>query len=351
MIHLDGSYGEGGGQILRTALVLSLLTGEPFRIEDIRRGRPQPGLKPQHAHILKALLMMSDSGVDTVQPGATAITFQPGALRGGDYVLEIGTAGAIPLFLQTILPVSLFAPSPVRFTVTGGTDVRGAMSMDFWRLVLLPFLAPYAQTLELDVLRRGFYPKGGGQVQLRTVPLLNQENWHTGRSQLPPLALAERGEFQRAQIRSFASRDLRAQRVATRQAAASQNRLGLQPAEVEVGHVESDSPGSVVTAVAGYTATRLGVCVLGERGKSSEQVGTEAADALRAEMAGAGTVDVHTADNLTLWVALFGGEYTVAEVSGHLATNVWTIEHFLPGRVRIEGARVRSADLGNRLNG
>jgi RNA 3'-phosphate cyclase len=351
MIHLDGSYGEGGGQILRTALVLSLLTGEPFRIEDIRRGRPQPGLKPQHAHILKALLMMSDSGVDTVQPGATELTFQPGSLRGGDYALEIGTAGAIPLFLQTILPVSLFAPASVRFTVTGGTDVRGAMSMDFWRLVLLPFLAPYAHSLELDVQRRGFYPKGGGRVQLRTTPLLNQENWRTGRDHLPPLALAARGAFQRVQIASFATRDLREQRVATRQAAACQNRLGLQPADVEVAHVESYSPGSVVTAVAVYAATQLGVCVLGERGKSSEQVGTEAADALRTEVAGAGTVDVHTADNLTLWAALFGGDYAVAEVSGHLATNVWTIEHFLPGAVRLAGERVLSADLGNGWNG
>jgi RNA 3'-phosphate cyclase len=340
MIHLDGSYGEGGGQILRTALVLSLLTGEPFRIEEIRRGRPQPGLKPQHAHILKALLMMSDSGVDTLQPGATELTFQPGLLRGGHYELAIGTAGAIPLFWQTILPVACFAPGPVRFTVMGGTDVRGAMSMDFWRLVLLPLLAPYAQALELEVQRRGFYPKGGGRVQLHATPLLNQENWRTGRGQLPPLALAGRGAFQRVQIASLASRDLREQRVATRQAAACQNRLGLQPADVEVGHVETYSPGSVVTAMAEYEATRLGVCVLGERGKSSEQVGTEAAEALRAELAGAGTVDVHTADNLLLWAALFGGGYTVAEVSGHLATNAWTIEHFLPGAVRIEGKSV-----------
>ncbi|MDQ3247622.1 MAG: RNA 3'-terminal phosphate cyclase, partial [Chloroflexota bacterium] len=144
MLTLDGAHGEGGGQILRTALVLSLLTGQPFRIERIRQGRTPPGLKPQHVYILKALLQMSDARAEGVKPGASSLTFQPGTLRGGVYHLEIGTAGAIPLFLQTILPAALFAPSPIMLTVTGGTDVRGAMTMDFWQAVLLPFLQPYA---------------------------------------------------------------------------------------------------------------------------------------------------------------------------------------------------------------
>ena len=338
MIILDGAYGEGGGQILRTALVLSLLTDLPFCIEQIRRGRPQPGLKPQHAHILKALLMMSDASVDTTQPGAETVTFYPGALRGGGFQLEIGTAGAIPLFLQTVLPVALFAPAPVTFTVSGGTDVRGAMSMDFWRLVLLPFLRPYAQEVTLTIERRGFYPQGGGRVQLKTVPFLTQVNWSTAAA--PALDLPVRGEFRHLEIVSCAARALRERQVAARQAAACQNRLGLQPANVNVAHVDSYSPGSVVTAVAVYEQSRLGADALGERGKSSERVGQEAADHLRAEMAGSGTVDSHAADNLMLWAALFGGEYTFSTTTGHIETNAWVIEHFLPGALRLEGKRV-----------
>lgn len=340
MIVLDGSYGEGGGQMLRTSLVLSLLTGQPFRIERIRSGRSQPGLKPQHAHILKALLMMSDSGVDTMEPGATAVTFQPGRLQGGTFQLDVGTAGAIPLVLQTVLPAALFAPAPVSFTISGGTDVRGAMSMDFWRLVLLPFLLPYAERIELTVQRRGFYPKGGGRVLLHTVPALDQATWATKPSTAPALTIPERGEFRQLQIASYASRELRERQVAARQAAACQNRLALRPADVDVAHVETYSPGSVITAVAEYEQTRLGADALGERGKPSERVGQEAANTLKQEMESAATVDVHTADNLMIWVALFGGGYTFAGPTGHITTNAWVIEHFLPGALRLAGNSV-----------
>lgn len=340
MIILDGSYGEGGGQMLRTSLVLSLLTGQPFRIENIRSGRAQPGLKPQHAHILKALLMMSDSGVDTVEAGATALTFHPGPLRGGAFELDVGTAGAIPLILQTVLPAALFAPAPVSLTIKGGTDVRGAMSMAFWRLVILPFLQPYAEKIELTVQRRGFYPKGGGQVLLHTAPALDQTTWATRPSHAPALTIPERGAFRQLRIASYASRELRERQVASRQAAACQNRLGLRPADVDVAHVETFSPGSVITAVAEYEQTRLGADALGERGKPSERVGQEAANKLKVEIESGATVDVHTADNLMLWVALFGGGYSFAEPTGHITTNAWVIEHFLPGALRLAGNSV-----------
>jgi RNA 3'-phosphate cyclase len=340
MIVLDGSYGEGGGQMLRTALVLSLLTGQPFRIEKIRSGRSQPGLKPQHAHILKALLMMSDSSVDTVQPGALAVTFQPGPLRGGHFQLDVGTAGAIPLVLQTVLPVALFAPAPVSFTISGGTDVRGTMSMDFWQLVLLPFLQPYAEKIELTVQRRGFYPKGGGLVLFHAVPVLDQTSWATKPSTAPALTIPERGEFRQLRIASYASRELRERQVATRQAAACQNRLPLRPVDVDVAHVETFSPGSVITAVAEYEQTRLGADALGERGKPSERVGQDAANKLKQEIESGATVDVHTADNLMIWVALFGGGYTFAEPTGHITTNAWVIEHFLPGALHLAGNSV-----------
>jgi len=154
------------------------------------------------------------------------------------------------------------------------------------------------------------------------------------------LAVVERGVLQRIRIFSLASRDLRERQVATRQAAACQNRLSGGPIQPVVAHVPSLSPGSIITAVADYTQTRLGVDVLGERGKSAEQVGQDAADALTAEMSARSTVDRHTADQLMLWVALFGGRYAFAERTGHITTNAWVIEHFLPGALRLEGNEV-----------
>ena len=340
MIILDGSYGEGGGQILRTALVLSLLTDQPFRIENIRRGRPNPGLKAQHVQIINALLQMSDAQVEGLQLGALTLSFAPAQLRGGVYGQAIGTAGAIPLFLQTILPAALFADSSTTFTITGGTDVRGAMTIDFWLTVLLPFLQPYAQRLELQVKQHGFYPTGGGEVKLRVAPRLDQSNWLERRTECPPLTILERGALQRVQLFSVAEQELRGRRVAERQASGFRRVATFDKLAIKTMYVDAFSPGSSVTAVAEYAHTRLGADALGEKTKPAEAVGQEAAQRLHDEMNGSGTVDVHTADNLMLWAALFGGSYTFAQMTGHIATNAWVIEQFLPGALRLEGNRV-----------
>ncbi len=340
MITLDGGYGEGGGQILRTALVLSLLTGEPFRIDRIRANRADPGLKPQHAQILTLLQQLADVEVDTTQPGAESLHFRPGRLVSGSYSAAIGTAGSISLVLQTILPVMLFAPGPIELTISGGTDVRGGMSFDFWRYVLLPFLRPYAEQIKLTVVRRGFYPRGGGQVILQVTPWLQQASWQREHQYAPALTIPERGPLEQIRLYSFASRDLRDARVATRQAAACQNQLRQGPVQVEAAHVESLSPGSVITAVAEYQQTRLGVDNLGARGVASERVGSIAAEALQQEMVSEATVDEHTADNLMIWVALFGGFYRFRKRTGHIETNAWTIQQFLPGALHLTETEV-----------
>lgn len=343
MITLDGSYGEGGGQILRTAFLLSLLTDQPFRIEQIRRGRPQPGLKPQHLHIGQALRQMSNARIEGLTPGSLTVTFYPGQLRGGNYALEIGTAGAIPLFLQTILPAAMFAAGPVTFVITGGTDVRGSMTIDFWRAVLLPFLQPYAQHISLTVARHGFYPRGGGEVRLQVIPKLTQANWRAQQQNLPALSIPARGELQQLQIYSCASVSLQERKVATRQASACYNHLPHKPQNPQIDYSATPSPGSSITVVAEYTHTRLGADALGEQGKRAEQVGQEAAEKLRQTMQSTATVDVHTADNLMVWVALFGGGYTFTETTGHIATNAWVIEQFLPGALHLETQHLKGA--------
>lgn len=340
MLTLDGAYGEGGGQILRTALLLSTLTDQPFRIENIRLGRTQPGLKPQHVHILKALLQMSNARVEGAQPGALQVTFYPGQLQAGVFQLAIGTAGAIPLFLQTMLPVACFAPGPVTFMVSGGTDVRGAMTMDFWQAVLLPFIQPYAYQMTLDVQRRGFYPAGGGQVLLQTTPRFNQADWSTRRAEGPRLDVLTRGVQQGITLFSCTSSALRDRRVAERQVDAFRTSLHQDGLQVQIEYADTHSPGSSLTAVAEYAHTRLGADALGDRRKAAEAVGLEAAERLQREIAAAATVDVHTADNLMVWAALFGGAYTFAERTGHIETNAWTIEQFLPGALRLDGHKV-----------
>jgi RNA 3'-terminal phosphate cyclase (ATP) len=194
------------------------------------------------------------------------------------------------------------------------------------------------------VNRRGFYPNGGGRVQFAVTPQFNQKRWSDQRSLAPPLIVKERGELRQVQIYSIASVHLRERKVATRQASACYNQLAIQPKQTHIDHAAAYSPGSALTVVAEYTQTRLGVDVLGERGKSSEQVGEEAAEKLMREIETTAIVDVHTADNLMVWTALFGGRYTFAEVTGHIATNAWVIEQFLPGALRLEGMSVRGGE-------
>lgn len=336
MIILDGAYGEGGGQILRTALFLSLLTDQPFRIENIRAGRPNPGLKPQHLHIIQALQQMGPVAVTGAASGSLQLSFTPAQLKGGNYQFDIGTAGAIPLFLQTLLPVACFLGEPVTFTVTGGTDVRGAMTIHFWEAVLLPFLRPYAADLSLTIEQHGFYPVGGGRVRVAITPHFDQSGWRNQVTSLPPLALPERGPLQRVSVLSIAGKQLREKRVATRQAAAFTSIFSKPLPETNIQYVDSRSPGSSVTAIAEFAHTRLGADALGERDKASEQVGKEAATTLQNAVNSSGTVDLHTADNLMVWVALFGGHYTFAHTTGHITTNAWVIEQFLPGALRLE---------------
>lgn len=340
MIVLDGSHGEGGGQILRTAFVLSLLTDQPFRIENIRLGRPNPGLKPQHMHIGKALLEISDCQIEGLALGSLALTFHPGSIHGGIYGLDIGTAGAIPLFMQTILPVAMFGNSSTSFVVTGGTDVRGAMTIDFFNEVIVPFLRPYAQKLEFQINSHGFYPIGGGKVKLRVVPRLTQSGWQNERGKLPPLTFLQRGELKRIRLLSIASRDLSERRVAERQISAFKQQSKFEKLDAKAIPIDAASPGSSVAAIAEYAHTRIGSDSLGEKTKPAEDVGSEAAARLRVELDAVCTVDIHTADNLMIWAALFGGEYSFREMSGHIETNAWVINQFLPGSLRLEENRV-----------
>jgi RNA 3'-terminal phosphate cyclase len=214
------------------------------------------------------------------------------------------------------------------------------MTMEFWRAVMLPFLQPYAQNITLDVPRRGFYPRGGGEVRLHVVPTLTQATWRTQQRNLPALDLPARGDLQQLQIYSCASAYLQERKVATRQASACYNALPRKPQNPQIEYAATPSPGSSITVVAEYAHTRLGADVLGEQGKRAEQVGQEAAEKLAQEMQTAATVDVHTADNLMVWVALFGGGYTFAETTGHIATNAWVIEQFLPGALHVEAQKL-----------
>ncbi|HIJ11619.1 TPA: RNA 3'-terminal phosphate cyclase [Candidatus Woesearchaeota archaeon] len=172
MITLDGSYGEGGGALVRTALALSALTGKSFEITNIRSGRPNPGLKSQHLHAIKLLAQLCQAKTNPIDIGSTKLRFVPGVVKRGIYEVDIGTAGSISLLLQAVTLPALFAPGKVTFKITGGTCGKWQASVEYIKQVLLPHLTRFVDKIEMKILKRGYYPAGGGLVQLEITPRL-----------------------------------------------------------------------------------------------------------------------------------------------------------------------------------
>ncbi|MEA3514361.1 MAG: RNA 3'-terminal phosphate cyclase [Nanoarchaeota archaeon] len=337
MIQLDGSYHEGGGQIVRTALALSTLTGMPFEVCDIRKGRQKPGLKNQHLYCIKALEELCNARTEGAELGSCYLKFEPGKIRPKTLNIDIGTAGSITLMLQALMLPSLFAPAPLRIKIKGGTDVKWAMPFDFFDGLFLDFTRDFAE-VEMDLLKRGYYPKGGGKVDIKIKPRYDFQSFSTFdefvlklKQDIKPIDMTVRGNLQRIRGISHASNMLEKAEVAARQARAAKQKLGCLkvPIDIKAEYCDTLSSGSGITLFAEFEEGKLGADALGERGKRSEAVGEEAAEKLIYEIRSGAAVDKHLADNLIPILALLGGQIRVSEITAHTLTNIYTVEKFL----------------------
>ncbi|WP_029551032.1 RNA 3'-terminal phosphate cyclase [Thermococcus zilligii] len=325
-VEIDGSYGEGGGQILRTAVALSVITGKAVRITRIRANRPNPGLRPQHLHGILALKELSNARVKGAQVGSTELEFVPGEAKPGHIRVPLSTAGSITLVLQALLPAMAFIGGS--FEITGGTDVPWSPPVDYLKYVTLFALGKMGVKAELEIKRRGHYPKGGGAVAGKVEP------WE----EMKPLVALEWKKIERFSGISHAT-NLPAH-VAERQAKAARERIEEHynaPVEIETEVSGSLGPGSGVVVWAETEGLRLGGDALGERGKPAEVVGREAADELLDQLKTRAAVDKFLGDQLIPFLAFAGGEVKVAEITNHLLTNVWVVERFFGKVFEVEG--------------
>lgn len=317
MLELDGSRGEGGGQILRTALTLSMVTGTPFRIERIRAGRAKPGLLRQHLTAVNAAAEICGAKVSGAEAGAQSLCFAPGKIKGGDYRFAIGTAGSCTLVLQTLLPALWFADGTSSVTVSGGTHNPAAPPADFLIRSWLPMVRSMGVDMDIELVRHGFYPAGGGEVRARVAPL----------EALQPLEVMERGSL--ASLRATAIVAGVPQEVAKRELDELGLRLGAL--ETEIRTLPSrEGPGNALFAELQYAHVTEVFCAFGERGLPAEAVAARVAKAAQGFRDVTACVGEHLADQLLLPVALAGkGRYTVASASSHLRSNIEVIEKFL----------------------
>jgi RNA 3'-terminal phosphate cyclase (ATP) len=326
MLELDGS--AGGGQQLRTALSLSLTTGEAFRMTDVRANRPDPGLNHQHRGAVRLAGEIGDAAITGDDIGATEVEFVPERVASDPVESDLQTAGSVTLLFDVVLPLAVALDESLTVTAHGGTDVAWSPTADYLRYAKLPLLAAHGLDADLSVARRGFYPVGGGEATLTVHP-----------GDPSPFDLTDRGPVDSVSIHSVASESLAAPEVAERQAAAAVEALGeaapdLPVATPEVGYSETASPGSAVTLVVECASGRAGFDALGEKGVPAEEIAERAVEPLldwlgeQAEDAPTPPVDRHLADQLLVPLALAGGTLRVPRVTDHVRTNCETIRAF-----------------------
>jgi len=317
LIEIDGSAGEGGGQILRTSLALSVITGRPIRLSSIRARRAKPGLQRQHLACVEAAAAISGAKVRGAAVGSQVVVFEPGPLAGGEHRFAIGTAGSTGLVLQTVLPPLLAAPAPSRVIVEGGTHNPLSPPFDFLARAFAPLLGRMGADVRLRLERHGFYPAGGGRVVCELAP-----------ARLHPIALVETAPVTRRSARVILSR--LPTHVGRRELGVVQERLGLADADCTVDEVDSPGPGNALLLEVERAGVTEVVTGFGEKGVRAEKVAADACDELERLLAAGVPVGEHLADQLLLPMALAGGgRYRTLPASLHTTTNIAVIQRFL----------------------
>lgn len=364
MIQLDGSLGEGGGALVRVALALSALTGKEFKVTKIRANRPEPGLKAQHLEAIKALKQICQAETNEIKIGTTELYFKPRKIKKGIYEIDIGTAGSITLALQALILPCMFASGKITLKIKGGTCGKWQASVDYLQNILLPEIQRFAEKIELKILKRGYYPKGGGEISLEISPKFKLGSYSSFSEFLNDLSqrtakikLVEQGKLEQIKGVINISQELAEKNVAERiQNSATTVLKNLKaPVNIRVDYANSLSIGGEILLWALFSQNNrmdfdnpviLGGDALVEKNKSSEEIGKEAAEELIAEIDSGSAVDKHLADQLISFMALLpDSEIRCSQITEHARTNIYVAEHFLPIKFEIAGKNLKVSSV------
>jgi RNA 3'-terminal phosphate cyclase (ATP) len=331
LIEIDGSYGEGGGQILRTALALSAILRKPFALFNIRSERKNPGLQAQHLAAVETLAQITKAQTEGVKFGSQRIIFNPKKPHSGIYQFEIKTAGAVTLLLQAIFLPLCLSEGISRVTLIGGTHVQWSPSFHYFSEILLPTLERIGVSAQAAIAKWGFYPNGGGRIQLTISPL----------QELRPISLLDRGALKN--IRGISAISNLPRHVADRQKEQALRRIQSElqiEAEITVlDNVPSNGTGSFLFLLAECENGLAGFSSLGARGRPAEKVADEAVDSLKDYLLSDGCIDPYLADQLVPFMVLARGNssFTTTRITEHLLTNLWVTQRFINVKISTEG--------------
>jgi RNA 3'-terminal phosphate cyclase (ATP) len=349
MIEIDGSFGEGGGQILRSSLALAAVLSKEIRVFNIRAGRSEPGLKAQHLTGARAIAGLCGGSHRGLEIGSTEFVFKPGPIRGGSFRFDVGTAGSITLVLQAVMPLLPFSSREVSIEIRGGTDVKWSPPIDYVRLITLPLLSRMGVQVRISIEKRGHYPKGGGVARISSTPSNRL------------ISTAGSGPGIAARIVGTSHSTRLPRQVAERQASAASSSIekaGFPNPQINVEISDDNlSPGSGIVLCAELSNSAIiGGDALGEKGVAAEEVGRIAAERLLGEIQSGAFLDRHMGDMIVPYLALADGtsDLSVSEITQHTLTNVRVAEivagvQFGPvgelgkrGHLRVKGLGLRT---------
>ncbi len=342
MITIDGGAKSGSGTIVRYSVALASLLGKEIRIGNIRAKRDKPGLRAQHLKVIQACQEMCRGEVENASVGSREISYSPRErFEGGEYSWDIGTAGSTTMMAQTLLPLACFARKPSKFRLEGGLFQDFAPSAYHMKFVLLPLLKQMGVQAELDIIRPGYVPKGGGIIEVRVEPA----------GKLKPLSLTERGKL--LNIKGIAlSSHLQGKKVSYRMAGECRKVLSSHGYKSEISEIEDESSLQAGAALAIYAETssgsRIGSDRAGKPDRRSESIGRYVAQSFMKDIGTRAAVDRYVADQLIIYAGLAEGvtRYSVPRITGHVETNLWLIEEFLGARTKVEGNILEIEGIG-----
>ena len=321
--------GEGGGQVLRTSLGLSLVTGQPFRIENIRAGRPKPGLMRQHLTAVRAAAQVSGAAVSGDAVGSRELAFAPGPVRPGAYEFAVGTAGSATLVFQTLLPALMIADAPSQLMLQGGTHNPGSPPFDFLAKAFLPLLGRMGPRLTAELIRPGFYPAGGGELRVSITPSPS----------LRPLELTQRGEILARRARAIVAR--LPDHIAQRELAVVEQKLGWTSEALAAERMDSSlGPGNILLLEIESRHVTEVFCAFGEIHTRAEAVAAKAVEEAQDYLSAGVPVGAHMADQLLVPLALSafqggGGRFVTLRPTRHTRTNIDVIQKFMNVKITI----------------
>ena len=329
MIEVDGSFGEGGGQIVRSSLALSMVTGTPVRLTNIRARRKNPGLARQHLTAVHAARQVCGGGVEGAELHSRELTFGPGVVQPGEYTFDVGTAGSTSLVLQTVLPALMIADGPSQLRLIGGTHNMLAPPFDYLAHVYLPLVERMGPRFRCELVRHGFYPVGGGEAVVQVQPAPN----------LKAMKLSERGKLQDRSARAIVSR--LPLHIAEREIGTLRSKLGWKKKELRTEEVDSRGPGNIVLATLEFEHLTEMFAGFGKQGVSAERVAGNVAKEIKSYLESDAPVGDHLADQLLLpmGIAAHQGEssqFRATMISGHTETHVEVIKSFLSVAIDID---------------